>query len=242
MADQIRPRRWGFTIVELFVVLAIIGVLVGLLFLPPVTRGREASRRTQCRNNLKQIGLALHNYHDVYGAFPPAYTVDVEGKPLHSWRTLLLPYMDQKPLYDRIDLSKPWDDPANAEVFATRISVFACPSHSVPAERTTYVAIVTPNSLFRQEKSCTIRDITDGTSETLAVIEIDPEHAVPWMSPQDAEEALFHGLATKKQLPHVGGSHALFADGAVRFLSQNLPPETRQAIVTIDGHETVGEF
>ena len=113
-----RPtQRPGYTWVEYLVVLAIIVVLIALL-LPPASRsGRGEARRSQCKNNLKQIGLALHNYHDIYHVFPPAYTVDGNGKPLHSWRTLILPYLDQAPLYLKIDLSKPWDDPANAESF-----------------------------------------------------------------------------------------------------------------------------
>ena len=80
----------------------------------------------QCANNLKQIALALRNYESVYHALPPAYTVDAEGKPLHSWRTLILPYLEQQALYDKIDLSKPWDDPANKEAYETdafRLSV-----------------------------------------------------------------------------------------------------------------------
>ena len=88
------------------------GILVALL-LPAVSAAREAARRTQCMNHLKQVALALHNYHDVFQAFPPAYTVDEDGKPLHSWRTLILPYLEQAALYEQIDLSKPWDAPEN---------------------------------------------------------------------------------------------------------------------------------
>ena len=112
-------RRSAFTLIELLVVLLVLAVAV-VLFFPPQRMAREAARRTQCKNNLKQIGLALHNYHDEYGAFPPAYTVDADGKPLHSWRTLLLPYLDQRPLYATIDLTKAWDDPANAEACKKR--------------------------------------------------------------------------------------------------------------------------
>ena len=108
--------RVGATLLSLPSI-ALLVVVAALLFafLVPVTRqARPAARQTQCRNNLKQIGLALHNYADEWKVFPPAYTVDANGKPLHSWRTLLLPYLDQSPLYNRIDFSKAWDDPANA--------------------------------------------------------------------------------------------------------------------------------
>src|SRR5262245_5872973 len=86
-----------------------IGAVVVALLLPAQRRGREAARRTQCKNNLKLIALALHQYEADYHALPPAYTVDRYGNPLHSWRTLILPYLDQQALYNSIDLSKAWD-------------------------------------------------------------------------------------------------------------------------------------
>jgi len=85
-------RRPGFTLIELLVVIAIIAVLVALL-LPAVQQAREAARRAQCKNNLKQIGLALHNYHDAFGCFPPVASTDAQGNPLLSWRVALLPYL-----------------------------------------------------------------------------------------------------------------------------------------------------
>ncbi len=240
-ADSIENCR-GFSIIELIMVILAILILIAL-FLPPVTRSREAARRSQCRNNLKQIGLALHNYHDVYGTFPPAYTVDADGEPLHSWRTLLLPYIDQKPLYDRIDLSKPWDDPVNEEVFKTRVQGYACPSNSIPLEKTTYLAVVTTQSALRVESSCAIRDIKDGTSNTLLVIEVDQDHAVPWMAPQDADVTIVTAfLEGKSKHTHTGGGHALLADGTVRFLSQNIDRRILIGLTTADGGEEIGDF
>ncbi len=231
----------GFTIIELLVVLAIIGILL-VLFLPSVHRGREPGRRMQCKNNLKQIGLALHNYHDAYGAFPPAYTVDTEGQPLHSWRTLILPYMDQKPLYDKIDLSKPWDEPANAEAFRASLPSLICPSSASPPGQTTYLAVVTPQSCLRPEKSSSIREITDGPSNTILVIEVDAAHAVPWMAPTDADEALLLNFRPKLKTSHTGGFHVLLGDGTGRFFSENVPNDIRRALITMAGGETVGEF
>src|SRR6476661_8060061 len=123
-----RSLRRGFTLIELLVVIAIIAVLVALL-LPAVQQAREAARRSQCKNNLKQIGLALHNYHDVNGCFPPAYIADENGKPMHSWRVLILPYLDQAALHTEYNFSEPWDGPNNSRLLARRPAVYACPSH-----------------------------------------------------------------------------------------------------------------
>ena len=133
----IQNRRCGLTLIEFLVVGAIIAILITLL-LPAHRSAPKAGRRAQCRNNMKQIGFALHNYHDTYGSFPPAFTVDAEGNRLHSWRTLLLPYLDQKILYETIDLTKPWDDPANQEAFNTNLAVYQCPSAFLDSPVTTY--------------------------------------------------------------------------------------------------------
>ena len=233
--------RTGFTIIEFLVVISIIAALIALL-LPARRSAGHAARRTQCKNNLKQIGLALHNYADHYGAFPPAYTVDAKGRPLHSWRTLLLPYLDQTPLYETIDLSKPWNDPANAEAFKTNLSTFRCPSSTAPAGQTTYMAVVARDGAFRPAESRQFSDFTDGTSNTLMVIEVDAEHAVHWMSPVDADESLVLGFGPKSKLLHSGGTHGLLADGAVRFLSQELSAGQRRALITVAGNDQVGEF
>lgn len=234
-------QRKGLTLFE-FVIATGVVLLIGFVsvaFFFPVTRGREAARRSQCRNNLKQIGLALHNYHDQYHAFPPAYTVDADGKPLHSWRTLILPYMDQKALYDKIDLTKPWDDPTNAEVFKLyHTDSYRCPSESGPVTHTTYLAVVTSNSCLRPGESARLSDIKDGTSNTLIVTEVDSEHAVPWMAPIDADESLFLAISPTSKLVHTGGVQAAFADGTVRFLNTSIPTEIRRALISIDGNES----
>ena len=243
----VSPRsRLGFTLIELFVALGIILVLMALL-LPARRTGREASRRTQCRNNLKQIGLALHNYESKYGAFPPAYTVDADGKPLHSWRTLILPFLDQAALYGTIDLSKPWDDPANLAANQTTVPAYACPSAPTQAyTQTVYLAVVTPSSAFCPNQPRKISEIKDGTDQTLLVIEAPSKQAVPWMSPLDANEATilgsFHRENEAHDHHHTGGEHALLADGTVRFLSQNLDPKTTLALISAASHDTVGEF
>lgn len=238
-----KPRqRAGVTVIELlvgFVAGAMLLALGAAFLLPSVRTVRPAARRSACKNNLKQIGLALHNYADMYGSFPPAYSVDADGKPLHSWRTLILPYMDQPALYDSIDFAKAWDDPANAEAFKKVIPTYFCPSADSPKTHTTYMAVVTPNSCIQTPQSKTFAEITDGTSNTIVVIEVDAEHGVPWMSPQDADESLVDAAGPDSALPHTGGMHALFADGRVQYLSAELPAAQRRAMITVDGGEPV---
>src|SRR6056297_2395279 len=120
----------GFTLVELLVVIAIIGVLVGLL-LPAVQAAREAARRMQCKNNLKQIGLAAHNYHSSFGNFPPSAVVDLSVTSTGnngSWGVhgRILPYLEQSNLYDQVDLSIAWDH--QMAIDAMKVPVYACPS------------------------------------------------------------------------------------------------------------------
>ena len=127
-----RPKagsRRGSRLVEVLVVLSIIAMLIALL-LPATRSGRYAARRAECVNNLKQIALALHNYEQAHKALPPAYTVDANGRPLHSWRTLILPYLEQESIYRTIDLSKPWNDPANAKASRPTSPFFDAPGRS----------------------------------------------------------------------------------------------------------------
>ena len=123
-------RRRGFTLVELLVVIAIIGILVAML-LPAVQAAREAGRRTQCGNNLRQVGLALHAYHDAYDSLPygSVYNYDdLSWTACPNWSTAILPQLGQQAVYDSFDFTRPIDDPANAKQCLTVLSVYICPS------------------------------------------------------------------------------------------------------------------
>ena len=232
-------------IIRLFKIFGFIllGGLVIALMLPAVNRGgREPARRTQCKINLKYIALALHNYHDTYNSFPPAYTVDENGNPLHSWRTLILPFFDQRPLYETIDLSKPWNDPVNAEAYKTVVHGYLCPSTAVEATHTTYLAVVTPDSVIRPSQSCKIKEVTDGTAETLMIVEVPPEKAVHWMAPVDADEQTLLTKTGKKKLAHTGGWVGALVDGSARFFSEMIKDEQIHALSTVNGGEIVHDF
>ncbi len=229
------PRQ-AFTLIQLLVGVGIIAI--GIMLLMPVTRmPRESNRRERCIRNLKQIGLALHNYHDEYGTFPPAYTVDSYGNRLHSWRTLILTYMGDPISYAALDMSKPWDDPANAEVFKNTHWIYTCESANNSSLQTTYMALLAPNGCFRGSSSTSLHDFKDGTSNTILVIEVDAAHAVPWMSPNDADLDFFLSLDAQSKLPHNHGITALFADGTVRCLPADMPAAERASIMTIAGND-----
>lgn len=234
--------RAGVSLLQSILVIALLLVLVAMLF-PAPRRVGESARRAQCMNNVRQIAIGLLQYAETYEAFPPAYTVDAEGKPLHSWRTLILPFLDERSLYDQLDLTKPWDDPANAEVYKSRmITAYRCPSDKGPPNHLTYLAVVTPNSCLRRGESVRLADIKDGKSLTLLVTEMDSDHAVPWMSPVDANEASFLAIGLQSKLHHPGGVQFVLVDGAGRFLEAKSSAETRRALISIDGNEFLPDF
>jgi prepilin-type processing-associated H-X9-DG protein len=221
----------------------IIAVLAALL-LPAVQAAREAARRAQCVNNLKQIGRAMHNYESSYGSLPPAAITDKDGKPLLSWRVAILPYIEHAELYGRFKFDEPWDSPHNKALLSEMPLSYRCPSERLddPNEpgMTTYKVIVGPTSLFENDpqRGTKIAQITDGTSNTLMVVESND--AVPWTKPED----LPFDPNPSSELPAVGSAHpggfnALMADGAVRFLHDTIDLSTLRALITKNGGEIV---
>lgn len=200
-----KSRRTGFTLIELLVVIAVIGILIALL-LPAVQQAREAARRTQCKNNLRQIALALHNYHDRSGSFPPSSVVDGNGLDTGwwSWVVRVLPDLDQQPLYSQLDLNEDiWTNCHKYRALTSiKLSVLICPSDP-HGERvyeseedcaggeayalTNYLACrgstrdVPGNGVF-PDINCVTRmeHIRDGTSQTLLVGERPAEPSAYW--------------------------------------------------------------
>lgn len=135
---SVRSNRTGFTLIELLVVISIIGVLIGLL-VPAVQKVREASNRMSCTNNLKQVGLAVHGYHNAYGKFPPGYISKVDGVgndlgPGWGWASMILPQMEQENLFKLIDFNLPIENAVNQQARITIIKSFLCPSDTVPSQ------------------------------------------------------------------------------------------------------------
>jgi prepilin-type processing-associated H-X9-DG protein len=217
------------------------GVLVALL-LPAIQAAREAARRAQCANNLKQIALAMHNYHDTYKAFPPAYTVDEDGNRLHSWRTIILPFMEQSALYDQIRLDEPWDSAHNAQFSETIISQYKCPSNPGEGPCTNYMVIVGQEAIFKGPQQTSIANVLDGTSNTLMIVEV-PQSTTRWMEPVDLEFAemplSIDSQGSGMGSMHPGGTQGAWADGSVRFIPETVDAETLRALITCAGGERV---
>jgi prepilin-type processing-associated H-X9-DG protein len=221
------------------------GVLVALL-LPAVQAAREAARRANCSNQLKQIGLAMHNYNDVNGAFPPAYVADANGKPMHSWRVLILPYMEQGQIYNRYDQTQAWDSDANRQLLSEMPSTYQCPSAGQGGQNTSYVVVQGKETIFDGATPCKISSITDGTSNTIMIVEA-PQANIPWTEPRDLNfdelSMIINSGANSPHSSHPGGVQVLFADGSVRFLRAGIAPEQLRALLTKAGNEAVsGDF
>ncbi len=178
--------RKGFTLIELLVVIAIIAILIALL-LPAVQNAREAARRSQCRNNLKQIGLALHNYEGSHRVFPMgvlgANSTPSATNQLHTWMTMQLPYIDQAPLLKQYNLNVAYNHASNAAAVLTTLPAYLCPSHdqSQPVGGLFGQSHFAANAgtqpgqndgLLYPLSSVALRDVRDGTSQTIAASEI----------------------------------------------------------------------
>jgi hypothetical protein len=192
-------------------------------------------------NNLKQIALAMHNYHEAYRNFPQAAITDDEGKPLLSWRVALLPFLEEAELYQKFHLDEPWDSPHNKQLLQRMPDVFSDPGVSLPPGQTVYHAMTGEDYALEVEEGTSLREFTDGTSNTILVAEVNRDEAVPWTAPRDVELDVDNPLS-KMGRAHRGGFQAVFADGAVRFLSHAIDPGLFKALLTRNGGEVVPNF
>ena len=273
MRRNVDTRRAGFTLIELLVVIAIIAILIALL-LPAVQQARAAARRTQCRNNLKNFGVAMHNYHSTMGCFPPGFMlVNNQGQTAGgwSWGVFLLPYLDLGSLENNLNTA--WY--TLAEVVATpelqpmlkmQLPVLKCPESPIEPLREikdgSGVWVATSNyscsrgffnyhyknmatnlgyykendGVFYGQSGVKNRDIVDGTSNTFAIGErtVFPDFSWPvpsWCGPggggymNTVSASVAAGInqgGSSFSSHHEGGAHFCFADGSVRFISENI--------------------
>jgi hypothetical protein len=219
--------------------------IVPALLLPAIQASREAARRSQCNNNLKQIAIAMHNYHDTYKCFPPAYIPDENGKPMHSWRVLILPFMEQAALHQRYNFNEPWDSPTNQAVTSVVIPVFRCPSSTAGpgSQETNYMLLTGPGTVFDGAKATNFAQIQDGTSNTIMIVEVEGT-GVKWAEPVDLDATqlgapLSSGGPGRTGSRHPGGIWVALCDGSVQFLPNTISQNTFQAMITKSGGEAV---
>jgi prepilin-type processing-associated H-X9-DG protein len=203
--------------------------------------GVGTAARVKSADNLKRIALAMHNYHDTYGSFPPAAICDKQGKPLLSWRVAILPFIDRKELYDQFHLDEPWDSPHNKRVAEGGIYQYRQPGAKDEdpdlMTLTHYQVFVGGGAAFEPRKGVTLVEIAgaDGTSNTLMVAEA--AEPVPWTAPFDLR------YDPKQPLPKLGGVYdggfnAAFCDGSVRFIKKTAKEKALRAAITRNGGET----
>jgi len=215
-------------------VMVVCALLAVALLLPASRSSPQAARYARCRNNIQRITQAMLRYGQIHGSLPPAFTRGPDGTPLHSWRTLILPYLGEEKLFSAIDLSKPWDDPANARARRSMPDVYACPSSQAPAGRTTYMVVVAPESCFPAEGQVALEDLAEAAPETLLVGDFSWRYAVDWMAPQDTDMESWLGVGQEDVTNHGGDFFSLGAlDGRTRGIDlESLDAERRRAWIT----------
>ena len=214
-----------------------------MLMLEPPFSCREPP--ASCRYRLHQISVALQSYHNSYGLFPPAYISDKAGKPMHSWRVLILPFLGQQELYDKYRFDEPWDGPHISQLHAEQSHwIFRCSSGGL------YVAVVGPHTVWPGAKATRLSDITDEPAKTIMVVESSNSER-HWMEPYDLQvetmslnisEGSHHGSPHHTHRMWIWQSvynyaHARMADGSLRRLKADTEPKTINALLTIDGQD-----
>jgi prepilin-type processing-associated H-X9-DG protein len=243
-----RPPRglpkWAKALIALGIVAVLALLVTSGVVLPRLRAKQEEGQRQLCLSNLHVIGMALQSYRGDHGVFPPAYIADADGKPMHSWRVLILPYLQHQALYEQYDFDEPWNGPNNSKLASKlEFPIFACPSNGQD-QQAHFLAVVGPDTDWPGDHALDIDQITDGLANTIAVVEIAAP-GVPWADPRDLtfEEALRginqiespNGISS----PHDGGVNVLFFDGHVEFLPNDTPRATLRALLTVNGGEKI---
>jgi hypothetical protein len=229
-----RPKAFGIACVVI-----LLGSCLASLLLPAFTSARESARYAMCAGNLRQIAVALHMYENSYGSFPPAYIAAEDGTPMHSWRVLLLPFLDAQGVYDKYSFDEPWNGPNNIKLLHSMPPIYLCPSASLSDDEwnscTSYVAVVGPHTAWPGTTPRRIPEITDGLPNTMLLIESN--ELVPWLEPRDLQlEEAVDSLASVDWAvaPHKtedfffqysAGRCVAFADVSVRLVSNGLGRE-----------------
>jgi hypothetical protein len=247
-ANRPTPKGWSVWLVIAIIAggfLVVGGCIAGILF-PAISSVRTAAARAHEKNNLMQIGIALHNVHDVYGAFPqPAAYRDRNGNPGLSWRVAILPFIEQDPLFKQFKLDEPWDSPHNKALIPLMPKTYLRPGKEPTADGITHYLAVTGNSsafdinhpnVLRRGKNVgpafaagmTVADITDGTSNTILVV--TAAQGVPWTKPDDFD--MNAGPIASRLNTEFAGTNVLMADGSIRFLLPTVPEQSLKAFMT----------
>jgi hypothetical protein len=187
-------------------------------------------------NNLKQIGLAIHAYHDV-NKHLPTNILGKDGKPLLSWRVHILPYIEQDNLYRQFKLDEAWDSPHNKQLIDKMSPVFRNPQSRAKPGHTTYLAPA-GKDLFLSGTALKLQEFKDGTSNTILIVDADDAVAVPWTKPDDLP------IDPKQPLKGLGSNptktfNALFGDGSVRTISRSIDPAGFYGMLTVSGGEVI---
>lgn len=237
-AKRRRLSFWVFMVTGLG--LLAMGLVLVVVVIPVGRAASPAAERMTSNNHLKQIGLALHHYHNQHGSFPPAYIADEEGRPMHSWRVLILPYAGEQALYDRYDFDKPWDHPNNVEVTRQMPEIYGSPhSHyygfgkTAPAGHTHYQAISAPGTVLGQTEGCRMDEIADGLFKTAIVLE-NYARPVHWAEPTDLSPRDIRANFEQITSGPSSGSLVLMADGSIRTITAETTPDELEGGFYID--------
>jgi uncharacterized protein DUF1559 len=214
---------------------------VGQTLVQAVLKMREAAARAQAQNNLHQMAIAMVNYADTMRGQLPAHAIySKDGKPLLSWRVMILPYIEQQNLYNQFHLNEPWDSEHNKKLLARMPVVYASPQHdrAVKEHSTYYQGFYGKSAFFEGKQGLRFpAAFTDGTSNTIMIVEASK--AVPWTKPEDIP---FDPAQPLPKLGPPGVSYFLAAmcDGSVRTISHSITKETLRSAITRDGGEILG--